>query len=215
MSTTAQTLDSLLISSQFFRHALSTPMNSLLLSLELLMQRPDLREQLPELSIAHTSAKHLSALVSTTPQKKQNFNAHSTLHEQISVARFLHPTCSIHSRIDIEESLVMKGNVFLLQELLTCLINNAVESYRPNSINKVVWVSATLDKSMLKLIVIDGGKGLTLSDNIELGYTTKENHLGVGLTSCRLIVEEHFQGQLSCTSQPNKGTQITILLPLL
>ncbi len=63
--------------------------------------------------------------------------------------------------------------------------------------------------------VIDNGHGIK-KENIqhifEPLFTTKQNGTGLGLASCKAVIENH-NGVIDCTSIVNKGTVFTIKLP--
>jgi signal transduction histidine kinase len=66
------------------------------------------------------------------------------------------------------------------------------------------------------LDVIDTGRGMdekTQAKMFEAFYSTKSAGSGLGLPTVRRIIEAHG-GTISCASEPGRGTQFTIALPL-
>jgi signal transduction histidine kinase len=64
--------------------------------------------------------------------------------------------------------------------------------------------------------VIDTGPGMdpaTLAKLFKPYFTTKSGGTGLGLPTARRIVEAH-QGRIEALSEPGKGTEFTITLPL-
>jgi CheY-like chemotaxis protein/anti-sigma regulatory factor (Ser/Thr protein kinase) len=80
-----------------------------------------------------------------------------------------------------------------------------------------VWVAQAGDQAVLE--VTDDGVGMdeqTLAHIFEPFFTTKPEGVGtgLGLPSVRAIVET-LAGEIRCESQPDRGTQIVIELPIL
>jgi len=73
------------------------------------------------------------------------------------------------------------------------------------------------DREWLAIRITDTGHGMskeTLANVFEPFMTTKRSGLGLGLTICKEIVEEH-RGLLEVESEKDKGTTFTIRLPRL
>lgn len=67
----------------------------------------------------------------------------------------------------------------------------------------------------VEILVRDRGCGMTpdvLEKVLKEGYTTKPNGNGIGLTTCRRIIEEH-SGKLNISSMKDIGTEVTFWLP--
>ncbi len=63
--------------------------------------------------------------------------------------------------------------------------------------------------------VIDNGHGIKkehLQHIFEPLFTTKQSGTGLGLASCKAVIENH-SGTIDCTSIANKGTVFTVRLP--
>jgi signal transduction histidine kinase len=104
-----------------------------------------------------------------------------------------------------------------VQQVLVNLIQNAIEamrSYRPLQRRLVLQMAARHDA--VQVDVVDSGPGLT-HDDPELLFapfrTTKAEGLGIGLSICRAIVEQH-QGTIWAHSLPLQGTQFSFVLPI-
>ena len=93
------------------------------------------------------------------------------------------------------------------------LFLNAQQSM-PNGGQLVVRTSQTYDGVLLDLI--DTGAGMdaaTLARIFEAFYSTKRAGSGLGLPTARKIVEAHG-GHIFVQSEPGKGTQFTVKLPV-
>ena len=77
-------------------------------------------------------------------------------------------------------------------------------------------VRTTNHSDTLQVDVIDTGPGVAADQQekiFEAYYTTRTGGTGLGLPMCRRIVEEH-NGQIQLQSEPGKGSNFMITLPL-
>jgi signal transduction histidine kinase len=103
------------------------------------------------------------------------------------------------------------------------LIQNALESMPQGgslNINTKVSIDGQYpDKNIKKIIEIkisDTGNGMDkvqMQNIFEPFYTTKRGGLGLGLTICKEIIEQH-KGIINVESQKDRGTIFTIRLPV-
>ena len=69
---------------------------------------------------------------------------------------------------------------------------------------------------LVRLDIIDTGPGIAAADQERIFdpyYTTQRGGTGLGLPTCRRIIEEHG-GRISLVSEQGKGSNFTITLPL-
>ncbi|MBI5697070.1 MAG: GHKL domain-containing protein [Thaumarchaeota archaeon] len=95
---------------------------------------------------------------------------------------------------------------------MTNLLVNAIQSM-DNSGQVDIKLFDAKDDTMIQ--VSDTGCGITsdvLPKIFEPLFTTKQTGTGLGLASCKKIIEQH-NGIIKVASQPNKGTTFTIILP--
>lgn len=65
--------------------------------------------------------------------------------------------------------------------------------------------------------IIDTGPGINPDEQdkiFDAYYTTRTGGTGLGLPTCRRIIEEH-DGHIELHSEPGKGTNFRVLLPLM
>lgn len=77
-------------------------------------------------------------------------------------------------------------------------------------------VKSTTSSDKVKVDVIDTGPGIEPDQQekiFEAYYTTRTGGTGLGLPMCRRIIEEHH-GQIQLHSEPGKGSNFMITLPL-
>jgi len=105
------------------------------------------------------------------------------------------------------------------QEVIMNLLNNARDAMPGGGGGGgggVIDVSTSLDGERVKIEIKDSGTGMdeaTLVNIFEPFFTTKEKGTGLGLSVCYGIIKAH-NGELKITSQLNKGTTATIILPI-
>jgi C4-dicarboxylate-specific signal transduction histidine kinase len=104
-----------------------------------------------------------------------------------------------------------------IQQVVVNLIQNALQAMEhapPQRRRLTVRVVAA--NGAVQIDVIDGGPGLAGQDSEILFapfHTTKPEGLGVGLSICRAIVEQH-QGTIWAKSLQDAGAQFSFVLPL-
>ncbi|MBI5778922.1 MAG: sensor histidine kinase [Planctomycetes bacterium] len=120
---------------------------------------------------------------------------------------------NIKSDIDIKsDQLFLNADPDKLKQVLINLIQNALQAMAPGG---ALRISAGLNGSGMIIKVGDTGTGMDaaqLATLFEPFQTSKKAGLGLGLTICKEIIEQH-QGAISVTSQKNQGTEFTIKLP--
>lgn len=117
-----------------------------------------------------------------------------------------------------DENPTVFGDVKQLKQVLMNMIKNAIEATTLNQLEYgKIHISIEAKERMANLIVKDNGCGMTKEtlENIFIPfYSTKQAGTGIGLSICKKIIEDH-NGFLNICSIPEKGTIITISLPLL
>jgi len=101
------------------------------------------------------------------------------------------------------------------REVLTNLIANALR-YTPSGETIKVQIEQE-GADQIRIIVLDTGSGIDVHDLpyiFERFYKSADSAgSGLGLAIAKKLVEAHG-GEISAESAPNRGTQITILLPI-
>lgn len=104
-------------------------------------------------------------------------------------------------------------NKEMLQQALLNLMLNA-EQAMPEG-GELILQAAPVGEQVA-LHVIDTGKGMkpeTLAKVFEPFFSTKPGGSGLGLPTTKRIIEAHH-GSITAQSEPGKGTQFTLLLPV-
>lgn len=101
----------------------------------------------------------------------------------------------------------------LRQAMLNLLIN--AQEIMPGG-GEIIIRTARDAQQRARVDVIDTGPGIApqhLKQIFQVYYSTKPGGTGLGLPTAKRIVEDHG-GQLTVTSEPGRGTNFTILLPV-
>ncbi|MGQ9730884.1 MAG: ATP-binding protein [Candidatus Zipacnadales bacterium] len=106
------------------------------------------------------------------------------------------------------------GDAQELDRVFLNLVLNALEAV-PEHEGRVV-VRTGVDDGEVTISIIDNGPGIpedVLPRLFEPLFTTKEGGTGLGLFSCKRIVEDEHQGVIEIDSRPGMGTTVIVRLP--
>lgn len=216
-------------------HELKTPLTSILLNLQLILQKIhnaanqkiEMKEIEGMIETSKNQSDRLSRLISDLLNislistgrlviEKEQMNLSDVVHEVIK--RFEVQLDKAHIPIDWRNNKKLVGNwdKVRLEQVVTNLISNAIKYGK----NKPVTIRLTRNKNMAVLKIKDRGIGIKKKDRKHIferfkrGANSKDfKGLGVGLYISRQIVEAH-QGNLSVISSVGKGTTFTVSLPM-
>lgn len=120
---------------------------------------------------------------------------------------------------EIKEDLVVPGDINMIRTILRNLLTNALK-FTPQ--NGKVMVDLSETDGFCRICVKDNGLGIeqeTLKKLFEIDSshktrgTAKEPGSGLGLILCQEFVSKH-QGRIEVESEPGKGSEFRVLLPL-
>ena len=116
-----------------------------------------------------------------------------------------------------DDRMAVEGNYTELQQVLLNLALNAIQAMPDGGrLGLLAERVATTDGERLCIRVQDQGIGMdeaTVARLFSPFFTTKANGTGLGLVSCKRIVES-LGGTISVSSRPGEGTCFDLLLPL-
>jgi len=210
-------------------HEIRTPLSVMIGSTEILAKEKLKKEERNKLtSLIKDSAERMNNLVT----KLAELNALQEYGKPLNEAVDLKEICQVvHSKYkkmaemkNIEfgyeaESVFVLGDSFLLEELFSNLVENAVNYTAHGSVK--VLVSEINEKA--KIVVKDTGEGIReefLSrvfepfETSEISRSKKYSGLGLGLSIVKRIVELH-KGEVTIRSTPFKGTEVEVILPII
>ncbi|WP_224489134.1 sensor histidine kinase [Robertkochia flava] len=113
-----------------------------------------------------------------------------------------------------EEEIIAKLDRTQLIRVVTNLVKNAVQAIPEDRLPKVV-VSVFSEADKVRITVADNGQGIDEANRekiFEPKFTTKTSGMGLGLGMVKNIVET-YQGSITFTSVPQKGSVFTVSFP--
>lgn len=161
--------------------------------------------------------------------ERQPIDVHVLISE---LADFFHPQAEVagvklRTQLDAPDAMLNLDRDMLKQALLNLMINacqamsDARRRDEASGGNDELIIRTRRDKvpghsPELRIDVIDTGPGMARSVTEKIFqpyFTAKKGGTGLGLPTSRRIIEEHG-GVLTCHSEPGRGTNFTILLPV-
>jgi len=110
----------------------------------------------------------------------------------------------------------IRGDRVLLEQVLSNLILNSLQAMQDQAAAKrVVDVVTEFSNDAVHVKVCDSGSGIPdeIGEQLFKNFvTTKENGLGIGLSICRTIIEQHG-GRLVFENRPNGGAIFSFEIP--
>lgn len=113
-----------------------------------------------------------------------------------------------------DESLTLEGNYTELQQCLINLCLNGIQAMEGRGGRLGLYAESQGDTVVIR--VSDEGCGMSPQMQAQLFtpfFTTKRNGTGLGLMSCKRIVDT-LQGRILVESEPGRGTQFVLTLPV-
>ena len=160
----------------------------------------------------------IRALVKKSPPVKNALDINNVILEVIALTRGEVMKNGVSVQTQLAEGLpLVQGDRVQLQQVIVNLVINAVEAMSGVAKDsRRLLVSTAKDVSGEVLVVVqDWGPGL----NGECGdrlfdpfYTTKSNGMGMGLSICRSIIQDHG-GRIWPSPKPGPGASIQFTLP--
>lgn len=115
---------------------------------------------------------------------------------------------------DLPETLVHRIKI---QQVVVNLVRNAVEALSNQSDGQLTVVTGKVTNSCIEVSVCDNGPGLTdkqQSEVFQSFMTTKQQGMGVGLSICRSIIDDH-NGKLWAEKSECGGAIFKFTLPII
>ncbi len=125
-----------------------------------------------------------------------------------------------HGKVEVGSLPVIEADPLQMRQVFQNLIGNALK-FHQRDVPPVVKVSSRdLPENRVEITVEDNGIGFSMenSDRLFLPFhrlvgRSEYEGSGIGLSICRKIVERH-SGSISVQSEPGKGSQFIIILPV-
>lgn len=220
----AQRLESLSLLAAGLSHDLRNILQPLLIMPDLLKARtddPQLRHLADVIAECgrrgHEMAESMLSFVrgSRTPSEPIRL---AMLFEAVALLLRSNLPPEVDLRLQVADpDLTVHANYTELQQVLLNLALNAIQAM-PDGGQLTLHAQADADAqglSWLRIAVSDQGTGMSpevLSNLFNPFFTTKPNGTGLGLMSCKRIIEG-AQGRIQVQSAPGEGTRFDLLLP--
>lgn len=148
---------------------------------------------------------------------KRTFSVVDCINDSVTLPRFKASSSAIHVEAD-EEDIELYGESLRLSHVITILVSNALESYKPGTPNTQRHVSINIKNigDQIVIAVLDRGQGIPASVRENLFAplnSNKKDGLGIGLFIAKKVVETHFNGTLSLGESTKKQTEFILELP--
>jgi len=213
-------------------HEIRNPLGSIRLGVSMLRDSVNDPDALNTIELVERGIKHLNKLVVDVTQfSRQKELERSTvdLHDSLDRSLDLITDRIIEKNTTVEKqfapgSIVGHWDPYQLRQVFVNVIANAVDASQENS---EVLISTELvapetngdgqpARSYARITIADQGKGMdkaTRDRIFEPFFSTKKRGTGLGLAIVKQIVEQHG-GRISVDSEPGKGSQFRIDLPV-
>lgn len=125
------------------------------------------------------------------------------------------PDVSVSTRLEPGLKPVLMDRI-RIQQVVVNLVRNAVEAFGESETGHIDVRAASVDRDLAEVVVSDNGPGLPegMKDRLfEPFVTSKPGGMGVGLSICRSIVEDHG-GRLTFEENRAGGATFRFSLPL-
>jgi C4-dicarboxylate-specific signal transduction histidine kinase len=124
---------------------------------------------------------------------------------------------SIESRVELsEQALLVLGNKVQLQQVILNLAMNAIESMSSVEPRVLSIKTESTDHSTVLVSIADTGNGIAVSDLNRIFkpmFTTKAGGMGMGLSICKSIIENH-NGRIWVSAAVPRGSVFHFELPM-
>lgn len=173
----------------------------------------------------HTSymSEVITAVKGQAVETTDNVMAEFTVEELVKRITILmrhelkHSLIELNVNSKLKPDFIMHGDINCLVQVINNLISNAIQSYNGEPNNKIDFV---IEKSNNSIILSVKDYGCGMSEDVqnklfkEMITTKGKNGTGLGLFMSYSNIRAHFNGQISFTSEVNRGTTFNIILPL-
>ena len=206
-------------------HQLKTPLTSMSIMLDNIIENPDMESDTRNLFIheINRQIKWINWLIlSLLKLAKLDSNTIEFEKNNINVQKLISTVIkNLEIPIDIkEQKIIIKGDKstsFIGDynweiEAITNILKNCIEHTEKN---KNIYIKFEENNFYTKIEIIDEGNGIDKEDLKHIfkrfykGKNSSESSIGIGLALAKTIIEKD-NGQIVCTSEVNKGTKFEI-----
>lgn len=206
-------------------HQLKTPLTSISIMLDNMIENPSMEEKTKEQFI-HEIRRQIEwinwLVISLLKLSRLDANVEIFQQEEIKIEELIQNTIqnlAIPIEIKNQEIIVQGdknakiiGDYKWQLEAITNVVKNAIE-HTPE--NKKIWITLEENPLFTKIVIKDEGPGIAKEDIKHIferfykGKNSSENSVGIGLALAKSIIEKQ-NGYISCYSKLKEGTVFEI-----
>jgi signal transduction histidine kinase len=171
---------------------------------------------------SHRAAEIIASireLFSQTPRERTMIQINDVTREVLSLVEHDLRDNEISVVADYQENLPqIHADQTQMQQVILNLVKNAIDAMRGDSPNKrqLRLITGFDGDSTVSLYIQDSGSGITAEDQDHIFdpfFTTKPTGMGLGLSICRTMVEDHG-GKLRLTKTGPFGSSFEVVFPV-
>lgn len=128
-----------------------------------------------------------------------------------------HSLTSLSTIVEVDKDLEIKGNINSLIQVINNLISNAIQAY-DGCPNQIIEFKIFEDGKNIIFSIKDFGPGLSeeVKEKLfkEMITTKGKNGTGLGLFMSASNIKAQFNGDITFSSEKNKGTIFNVIIPI-
>jgi signal transduction histidine kinase len=213
-------------------HEIRNPLGSIRLGVSMLRDSVNDPEALNTIELVERGIKHLNKLVVDVTQfsrqkalERSAVDLHESLERSIDLVsdKIMEKNANVE-KLFARRAIIGQWDAYQLRQVFVNVIANAIDASDENASVRISTELLTVDgdgngqprKPYARITIADEGKGMdkaTRDRIFEPFYSTKKRGTGLGLAIVKQIVEQHG-GKINVASEPGKGSEFSIDLPI-